>query len=101
MNEEKKRYKIVEAIIEEIEQSGISVEYLSVKMPDAKGPIIMFGENAQDPYLTIGKLMKVICKISISLGLDISEMIKILADIYNEEYRSVNKSKLERLNEGE
>ena len=86
-NEKKKHYKIVEAIIEEIEQSGISVEYLSVKMPNVKGPIIMFGKDEHDPYITIGKLMKVICKMSISLDLDRSEVFKILADIYNEEYR--------------
>jgi len=35
-NEEKKRYKIVKAIIEEIEQSGIGVEYLSVKIPNVE-----------------------------------------------------------------
>lgn len=86
-NEKKKHYKIVEAIIEEIEQSGISVEYLSVKMPNVKGPIIMFGKDEHDPYITIGKLIKVICKMSISLDLDMSEVFKILADIYNEEYR--------------
>lgn len=86
-NEEKKRYKIVKAIIEEIEQSGIGVEYLSVKIPNVEEPIIMFGKDEHDSYITLGKLMKVICKISISLGLDMSEVFKILADIYNEEYR--------------